>query len=257
MRYEILGPARIVDDGGHGSFISARKIETVLVRLLIEAGTVVSADQLKSEIWDGNSPRQERAALYVYISKLRGFLARHGGPRERVVTRSPGYLLRLGDDEFDVDIFHQLLATARGHARARRHDRVVACCEQALALWRGVVAGDPHHGRAVRGLTARLTDERLECLEMTIESRMALGQHRQVIGRLYSLVVEHPLREVFYRQLMLALYRSDRQDDALRVYLHARDALKGELGLEPCPSLRDLQNAILASDRDLYAYSGT
>lgn len=257
MRYEILGPVRVVDDAGRGSLISARKIEAVLVRLLIEADNVVSAGRLKSEIWEGRSPRQDRAALYVYISKLRSFLTRRGGARERIITHSPGYLLRLGDDEFDLNEFQHLMDTARGHRREQRHDGVVECCERGLALWRGPVAGNLHQGPAVRSFAARLADERLECLEMLIESRMALGHHREVIGRLYSLVADHPLCEVFYRQLMLALYRSDRQNDALRVYGRAREVIKGELGLEPCPSLRDLQNAILASDQGLYAYSGT
>jgi DNA-binding SARP family transcriptional activator len=112
------------------------------------------------------------------------------------------------------------------------------------------VLGDLRNGPIVDGFVTWMMESRMECLEMLADAHLRVGRHRELVGRLYSLTAENPLREAFYRQLMLALYRSERQADALKVYQSARATLNDELGLEPCKALRDLHQAILAEDYD-------
>jgi SARP family transcriptional regulator, regulator of embCAB operon len=250
VRYEVLGPVRLVD-GDDRDAISARKIETVLTVLLIRSDQVVPLDQLITEIWGEAPPRRAMAGLHVYISQVRKFLDRPGRTENPVVTRAPGYLLRKGDDEIDFHLFSEAVERGRRLTRARRYEEAAACLEEALGLWRGPVLGDQSGGPIIEGFVTWMTESRLECLELCAEAYLRLGRHREVIGRLYSLVTENPLREVYYRQLMLALYRSERQADALEVYRSARDTLREELGLEPCRALRDMQRAILTADERL------
>jgi DNA-binding SARP family transcriptional activator len=250
MRYEILGPLRLLD-GDQVSVISAPKIEIVMTVLLVRSDQVVTLEQLMTEIWGDQLPRRATAGLHVYISQLRKFLSRPGRPDNPVVTRPAGYLLRKGSDELDLHIFLQSVEGGRGYFRDQRYEQAVACLDQALGQWRGPLAGDLRAGRIIDGFAAWLAETRLECLEMLMESQLHMGRHREIVGRLYSLTLEHPLREAFYRQLMLALYRSERQADALRVYQGARTMLNEELGLEPCRGLQALNRAILMADPEL------
>jgi len=244
MRYEVLGPLRVVDDRGISS-ITARKIEVLLAVLLIRADQLVSADRLAGEIWEENAPRRATAGLHVYISQLRKFLSRPERPHGPIVTRPPGYELRLDGDRIDAEEFLSLAKAGRQYAQAGEYEPAAECFERALALCRGPTLGHLQGGHIIEGYVARLSEERLECVELMLDARLALGRHREVIGQLYSLTADHPLREPFYRQLMLALYRSGRQADALGVYQMARRMLNRELGLEPCRPLQDLQYAIL------------
>lgn len=246
MRYQILGPLRVID-GDRPSLISARKIETVLALLLVRVDRVVTPEQLMAELWGDRPPRRAAAGLHVYVSQLRKFLARPGRAENPVLTRPPGYLLRRGDDELDLHDFLALVEEGRRHFRERRWAEAVGRFDRALALWRGPVLGDVR-GPIVDSFVAWLSEVRMECLETLIEAQLHLGRHRELVGRLYSLTVENPLREAFHRQLMLALYRSERQADALRAYQSARRTLVAELGLEPCRALREVQQAILADD---------
>jgi DNA-binding SARP family transcriptional activator len=250
MRYEILGPLRVVDRDGI-SFISARKIEILLAALLIRADHLVAADQLIAEIWGDRPPRRATAGLHVYISELRKFLSRSDRPDNRIVTRPPGYVLNMESDEIDVQIFLNRVNTGRAHVREQRHEAAAECFSSALALWRGPVLGDLTTGSMIEAFTTWLSEARMECTEMLIDAQLQLGRHRELIGRLFSLTAEYPLRESFYRQLMLALYRSERKADALKVYQSARRTLDTELGLEPCRALQDIQRAILVADDQL------
>ena len=247
MRYEILGPLRVSDEHGV-SFITAGKVEILLAVLLVRAGEVVPTDALMTEIWGERTPRRAAAGLHVFVSQLRKFLSRPGRAGNPVVTRSPGYVLTLADDEFDAHEYLRYLEAGRAHAAQNRHEQVAECLSAALALWRGPVLNGPCPGPILEGFVSWLTEARLDCTEMLIDAQLALGRHREVIGRLYSLTAEHPLRESFYRQLMLALYRCDRQADALKVYQSARRALNEELGLEPCRALQEVHRAVLQAD---------
>jgi DNA-binding SARP family transcriptional activator len=230
------------------SAINARKIQLVLAILLIKHDQVVTIDQLSAEIWGDHAPRRATAALQVYISQLRKFLGRASGLESPIVTRPPGYVLTVGPDELDLYIFQSLVRQGREHARAQRHEEAAASLESALGLWRGPVLSSLRDSPAVNAFAAWLEEARLECAEMLVESTLALGRHRDLIGFLYGLTAENPLREVFHRQLMLALYRAERQADALKAYRQARETLNTELGLEPCRALRELHRAILLAD---------
>ena len=248
MRYEILGPLRVVDKNGSSSVVSARKIETVLATLVIRSNQVVPFDQLIAEIWGDMPPRRATAAVHVYISELRKFLHRVGQSKNPVVTIAPGYMLSKGTDDIDSHQFVRLMGEGRAQIRETRYDEASATLREALGLWRGNALDDLRSGVIIDSFVTWLTEERLECYEMLGDVQLELGLHREMVGELYSLIAENPFREAFYRQLMLALYRSDRQADALHVYQRARKVLHDELGLEPCLALRTLQEAILAGN---------
>jgi DNA-binding SARP family transcriptional activator len=184
----------------------------------------------------------------VYISELRKFLHRPGQAGNPVVTIAPGYLLRKGTDEIDFHQFLQLMSQGRAHMKENRHEAAADRFEEAVGLWRGCPLDDLRSGTIIDSCVTWLSESRLECLEMLGDAQLLLGRHREIVAHLYSLTAENPFHEAFYRQLMLALYRSQRQADALKVYRAARKTLHEELGLEPCRALRELQRAILADD---------
>jgi len=250
VRYEVLGPLQVVEDGNVSS-MKAPKAEQLLTTLLIRSNQVVTIDQIIRELWGEQIPKHALAGLYVYVSQLRKFLSAAGHKGNPIVTHSSGYLLRLELDELDFHDFRGLVDAGRAHVKEQSHERAVAVFESALSLWRGPILAAPENGPIGYGFLAWMTEARLECIEMLMECHLLLSHHRELIGRLYSLIAEHPVREVFYCQLMLALYRSDRQADALTVYQQARRTLQSELGLEPCRALQDIQHAILTADDQL------
>ncbi|MGH3164914.1 MAG: AfsR/SARP family transcriptional regulator [Trebonia sp.] len=259
MKYEILGPLRVSDEERTAS-VGAPKVETLLALLLSRPNQIVAIKLLIDEIWGEDIPRRATAGIHVYISQARRFLNGFGGQDEPIVTNSPGYILRPGSAEIDYQSFERLATRGRDCVRKQRHAEAIIYLENALALWRGPVLGELSCGPILSGFTTWLTELRMECIETLVDSYLLLGRHRELIGRLYSLIAEYPLREVFYRQLMIALYRSDRQADALNVYQGARQILHDELGLEPCRKLQEIQRAILSTDRRLNQFetvSGT
>jgi len=204
VRYEILGPLRIVDSTGP-AFITAPKIELLMAVLLIRANRPTSIDQLVTEIWLDTPPRRANAGLHVYVSQLRKFLDRPGESTSTIVTRPAGYVLDLGADELDLSVFLDLVERGRESAKAGYIDVAVAHFEQALGLWRGDALGDFPNRPIVGGFLGWLGEKRLECAELAVEGQLHLGRHREMIARLCSLTGEYPYREAFYRQLMLAL----------------------------------------------------
>lgn len=247
MRYELLGPLRVVN-GDATAFISAPKIGTLLAALLLRADLVVTHDQLIEEIWGEDRPKRVMASLHVYVSQLRKFLGRLGRPDNTIVTWPSGYLFRTASDELDYRVFTRLVEQGRALAESGQDEAACARLEEALRLWRGAALAELPRGPIIGGGTVWLSEVRLDCLELLIECQLNLGRHRELIGKLYTLTAEYPLREAFFRQLMLALYRADRKAEALRAYQSAREILRDELGLEPCQALQDLQRAILTAD---------
>lgn len=251
LRYRLLGLVTL-SDNDQESTISAPKVELLFATLLIRANHVVGFNQLITEIWGEQPPRRANAALHVYVSQLRKFLRPAHGPNP-VVTRAPGYLLRTDgeqDGERDIAEFQRLLSQGRALYLAGRHEDADADLTAALDLWRGPALGEvAGNGPIIRGFVAWAEAARLECLELQIDTRLAMGRHRMVVGDLYRLISEYPLRETFYRQLMLALYQADQQADALAIYQSARDVLDAELGVEPCQRLRTLHREILLGDK--------
>ncbi|MET9354000.1 AfsR/SARP family transcriptional regulator [Streptomyces sp. NPDC006617] len=255
MEYRILGPIKVVDEGRE-SFLNARKVQALLAVLLIKAGQIVSVDQLIAEIWDKNPPRRANASLHVYISQVRKFLSRPHHKGSRLVTRAPGYTLTLGEDTLDVREFQRRVAEGRDQLMCGCLEEANTALTSALAMWEGRALGDlTGEGPIIRGFGVWAEEARLECMEMQFETCLALGHRRQLTGPLFQLVSENPMRETFYRQLMLALYQAGRQADALRVYQSARATLSDELGVEPCQALRDLHQAILVGDEVRSEYS--
>jgi DNA-binding SARP family transcriptional activator len=247
LRYEVLGPVSIIRNQTR-FFISARKIETLLAVLLVRANQVLSINQLMTEIWEGVPPRRANAGLHVYVSQLRKLLHEPEQAASPVITQPPGYLLHVEPGQLDLHVFEAAVSRGRALLEKLRYGEASELFEHALGLWRGPVFEEYSCGPILRGFNTWLTETRLECVEMLIEAQLALGRHRQLVGRLYSLVAEFPLREAFRRQLMLALYRTKRPVDALKVYETTRLMLREDLGLEPSLTLRELQLAILRGD---------
>lgn len=218
--------------------------------LLLHANEVVSTDRLIDELWGAAPPESAANMLQGYVSHLRKTLepGRGRGEHEILVSRPPGYVLQIRSDQLDAERFVQLTDEARrlleeGDARVAA-ERFCA----ALALWRGPALADLTYEPFARGDVERLEELRLAALEERIDADLMLDRHELVIGELRELVAGHPLRERFRAQLMAALYRCGRQADALEVYRDGRRALLDELGIEPGPTLRDLEQAILRQD---------
>lgn len=249
MRFELLGSLRVVEvnDGMRTpSGTLPRKVANLLAVLLVRANRVVSTEQLIAELWGEHPPRRAMATLHVYMSQLRRFLATADAAPIR--TQSPGYCLTVGPGECDLDEFRELTQEGRAHLRAGRHAEAATLLGRARSLWRGPALADAGSGPVVTGFTAWLEELRLECLEMLFEAQLHLGRERELISSLQVVIAEHPLHEVYYRQLMTALYRCDRRAEALMVYRKARARITEELGLEPGRSLQQLHQEILVAD---------
>ena len=210
--------------------------------MLIRANQVVSADLLIDEVWGDEPPDAARPSLHSYVSHLRKAL----GP-DRLEGRAPGYILHAADDEVDAAAFESLVGQARRRAST---DPVAAArgLHQALALWHGEPLADLANELSLRPEIERLSDIRLAAQEDLFDAELSLGRHADLSAELERLVGRHPLRERLCGQLMLALYRSGRQADALAAYHRLRTALDTELGLDPSPALETLQRQILNHD---------
>ncbi len=233
---------------GQSLGLAGARTRAVLAMLLVHANQVVSSDRLIEELWPG----QPRAAdsLQVRLSELRKVL-RSAGEADRLATRPPGYLLRVTPTELDALQFEQL--AAEGNAALAAGDAVTAAqrLDQALQLWRGPALADLDAAPFARAEAGRLEEERLAALESRAEALLDCGRHRDLIAELETLTAAHPLRERFWLQRMLALYRAGRQADALRAYRDLRAILIADLAIEPGPELRDLHARILRQDPGL------
>jgi predicted ATPase/DNA-binding SARP family transcriptional activator len=248
FRFSVLGPLEVCRDGVVVRLGGVRS-RAVLAVLSLNANRVVSTDRLVDELWGERPPKTARTALQGHVAQVRRALGE--GSEAVLVTESGGYRLRITPGGLDLERFEQLVSEAR--LNAADGDFAVASerLGEALALWRGPALADVS-SEAFAGLEAgRLEEARLMALEERIEADLALGRHRDVVGESRALVREYPLRERLWGQLMLALYRSGRQAEALDAYREARQVLVDELGLEPGPGLCDLEQAILAHDPGL------
>jgi DNA-binding SARP family transcriptional activator/tetratricopeptide (TPR) repeat protein len=245
MHYRLLGPLEVVGDDGRAIAFGGDKERILLAALLLGANRVVSAARLIDAMWGENPPLTAVNALQAQVSRLRKKLA-EGSGSVTVLDREPsGYRLVVGTDEFDVARFQELV-----DAGADTPLEVSARLSEALGIWTGPALVDVDSD-VLTAEAVRLDELRLVTLERRLEADLALGRHRQVIPELEVLVADQPLRERFRGQLMLALYRSDRQADALGVYRQTRDILAGQLGIDPSPALQALELAILNQSTDL------
>jgi DNA-binding SARP family transcriptional activator/pimeloyl-ACP methyl ester carboxylesterase/class 3 adenylate cyclase len=246
VEFGVLGPLEVTADGRPFGLAGART-RAVLALLLVHANQVVSSDRLVEELWPGQPADKATDSLQVRLSELRKAL-RAAGAADRLVTRPPGYLLRVAPGELDALRFEQL--AAEGDAALAAGDAATAAqrLDQGLGLWRGPALADFDTVPSARAEAGRLEEQRLAALESRAEALLTCGRHRDLIAELETLTAAHPLRERFWYQRMLALYRAGRQADALRAYRELRDILIAELAIEPSPELRELHARILRQD---------
>ena len=245
LEFRILGPLEVVEQQQR-VVLGGLKQRALVAILLLHRGEVVSSDRLIDELWGERPPATAAKTLQAYVSRLRKALG-----SEVLVTRNGGYALAASAGQLDADRFEGMVADARraladGDAAGTRE-----LLGSALALWRGEALADLGYEPFAQAEIARLEEARLGAVEDRIDAELMLGHHRELLGELEALVTRHPRRERLLAQLMVALYRSGRQADALDVYRRARRALDDELGLEPGPELRALEQRILTHDAAL------
>jgi predicted ATPase/DNA-binding SARP family transcriptional activator len=222
---------------------------TLLTALLLRPGETVSASALADVLWGDAPPRNPSNALQIQVSYLRKQLGRLA-PTQPLLTRPGGYALDVERDQIDAHRFERVVRqVSRSESRDRTEmSEALHELEEVLALWRGDALADVTGEPFAMGEAARLEDLRLVAIELRNDLLLRLGQHHELVGELSLLIRDHPLRERLHEQLLVALYRSGRQADALRAYERARTQLVEELGVEPGPALRELEGRILAHD---------
>jgi predicted ATPase/DNA-binding SARP family transcriptional activator len=231
MEFRLLGPLEVLDDDGVPIPLGGRRPRALLAMLLLRPNETVSTDRLIDGIWGESTPASGQGALQVHVHALRRAIG-----ADRILTRSPGYLVRVGVEELDVERFERLAASSDP-------DELRA----ALALWRGPALADVAYEPFAQAEAARLDESRLAALEARIAADLEHGRHSALVAEVDGLAAAHPHRERLQAHRILALYRCGRQADALAAYREARDALD-ELGLEPSPELRSLERRILEHD---------
>jgi DNA-binding SARP family transcriptional activator/tetratricopeptide (TPR) repeat protein len=244
MEFRILGPLEVISDDGPVE-VRGAKPRGLLGLLLVHANEVVPPDRLIDDLWEGEPPRSATATLQTYVSQLRKLL-----PLASLRTRAAGYVLDVEPEEFDALRFELAVREVERVDRASPKS-VAARLHDALAWWRGAALADFEGALWARPEATRLEALRLSAIEKRVEARLTLGDHTALVPELESLVGQHPLRERLWALLILALYRSDRQAEALRAYARLRGILGEELGIEPATELARLEEAVLLHDPEL------
>ncbi len=249
MEFRILGPLEVLD-GSRVVPVGGRRKRGVLAILLLHANRAISVDRLIEELWGDRPPATALQTARVHVSQIRKTLG-----HDAVRTLSAGYVLQVEPDRLDAQKFERLVAEARAALAVDDAAPAATLLRDALGLWRGPALADFTYEPFAQAEIARLEDLRLAATEARIDADLVLGSGPELVDELDGLVAEHPLRERFRAQLMLALYRAGRQSDALGAYRSARDTLVGEVGLEPGAELRELESAILRQDTSLGAHA--
>ena len=248
MEVRILGPLEVGADGGAVA-VSGAKLRALLAVLAVNANRPVSTERLALALWGEDAPPGTMKAVKVHVSRLRRAL----GDSDVLETTPAGYRLVVGPDELDAERFERAVAAGRAALAAGDAPRASELLRGALDLWRGApleeFAWAPFAPPEIR----RLEELRLSALESRVEAELVAGRHAELVAELHRLTGEHPWRERLHAQLMLALYRSGRQGEALEVYRHAREVLVEQLGIEPGSELHRLHQAVLAHDAALDA----
>ena len=260
LAFGVLGP---LEARHHGEplRLGGRQQRAVLAMLVCRVGRAVSTDRLIEGVWPERVPAGAVTSLQTYVCHLRRALepARpRGTPARVLVTAADGYQLAVERDAVDLGRFEDLVAAGDEALRLGLLADTVAAYDVALALWRGEVLADLADLKFVAPVRDRLEELRLAALQSRFEAELGLGRHRAVVPEAGALVREHPLREGFHAQRILALYRSGRQSEALAAYRDLRSLLDTELGVEPSPPLQELNVRVLRQDPalDLAARSG-
>jgi DNA-binding SARP family transcriptional activator/class 3 adenylate cyclase len=253
VRIGVLGAVEVYGPGGDAVPLSRAKARGLLAALVVHLNRPVSRDALVEALWGETPPAGAEATLQSYVSQLRRALGAGEEPSAgpRLVSRAGGYVLEVDPDLVDAGRFERLAAdgaAARRAGDAASADRLLS---EAMSLWRGPAYAEFAAQPFTRADAERLEEARLAALEERFDVALELGRHRDVVAELESLVAAHPLRERFSAQLMLSLYRSGRQADALAVYRQLRLRLAEELGIDPSPALRELERSILQQRSEL------
>lgn len=247
ITFNVLGPLEIVRPDGTNVPI-APKVRLVLALFLVNAGAVVSIDNIVDELWEDHPPRSATTTAQTYVYQLRKLLNRECCGREPLATLAPGYILRIGDqDLLDVSTFRQLVLRARSQLDKSHPQQAAELLRQALDVWRGPPLANVACGRLLKAQVAQLKEEQSLTLELRIEVDFNLGRHRRLIGELRSLVLIHPLNEWFHARLIEALSLTGRRREALEAYRNLHSCLYHELGILPSPEVQQLQRDILAT----------
>ena len=249
LEFRVLGPLE-VGRGQQGLPLGSPKQRALLGLFLVHANEAISRERLIEELWGDAAPKTVNAVLNVYLTRLRRLLA-DGTGEQLLLTQAAGYVLRVPPDQFDAHRFEALLEKGRRELASGEAKRASLTLRNALALWRGPALADLAFESFAQTEIARLEELQLAALEARIEADLALGRHDSVVAELETLVAAHPYREGLRAQLMLALYRSGRQAEALEMYRRARRTFSEELGIEPGPRLQELEGAILRHDSSL------
>jgi DNA-binding SARP family transcriptional activator len=245
----ILGPLEI-ESGGRLVRLAAGKQRTLFALLLLQDGRMVSSEQVIEELWGSEPPASARKIVHNLVSQVRGAL-REAGCERRLLTQGQAYQLRLEPGELDAEAFAGLLKGSRNALASGDYACAAELAGEALALWRGPPLADFRYEPFAQTEIARLEESQLLAREQRTEAELALGAASELVAELETLVAAHPLREALRAQLMLALYRSNRQAEALEVYRSTRRRLLDELGIDPSPALQHLEQAILRQDPSL------
>jgi DNA-binding SARP family transcriptional activator len=251
VEFRILGLLEVLTASGEALSLGSSQQRAVLALLLIHAPELVTRDRLIDELWGERRPATAEHAVHVHVSAIRKILRADGGLDEVVLRGSrSGYVLEADPERVDARVFERLVSDAQ-HALPDDPFKARELLGEAIALWRGPALADLSHESFAHAEVRRLEELRLEGLELRIDADLALGRHLRLIGELDQLIAVHRFRERLRGQLMLALYRSGRQAEALEAYRAARTMLVGELGIEPSPALQQLERAILAQEPKL------
>lgn len=256
LNFFLLGRLEVHSDCGRIGVRGGLQ-RTLLQTLLASEGRVVPEEELVREMWDANPPEGVANALHAHVSRLRKKLAllEPGRSTSRLVGNSYGYQITIGPGELDATVFIGLVKRAEELLGSDPH-AASAVLRDALRMWCGPVFGGDAGGAVCRAAAVHYEEYRIRATELFFESELALGNHTSILGELGRAHAESPLREGLCRQLMLALYRSGRQAEALETFRRMRGRLVADLGIEPSPLLRRTERAILEHAPDLQ-WAGT
>jgi DNA-binding SARP family transcriptional activator/DNA-binding beta-propeller fold protein YncE len=249
LEFRVLGPLEVIR-GQQGLPLGSPKQRALLGLLVVHANEPIPRERLIEELWGGAAPKTVNAVLNVYLSRLRRLLA-DGTGEQLLLTQAAGYVLSVPPEGLDARRFEALLERGRRELASGQVGRASLTLRDALALWRGPALADLAFEPFAQTEIARLEELRLAALEARIEADLALGHQDSLVAELETLVAAHPFREGLRAQLMLALYRSGRQAEALEMYRRAWRTFNEELGIEPGPRLQELEGAILRHDSSL------
>jgi DNA-binding SARP family transcriptional activator/transcriptional regulator with XRE-family HTH domain len=247
LRFRVLGPLEVWDGAGWRE-IGSPKWRAVLAALLINNGQVVSTDTLIEAAWGDEGPAKAANLISIYVLRLRRLIG--GAAGSSLVTRAPGYQLRVADDETDAGLFEAMVRDSRRELSAGEPERAASQLAEALALWRGSPLADVPRSALVEAEADRLAELKLDAVELRVIAELACGSHAQVIPELRRVLADNPLREGLWLLLMRALVSSGRHAEALDVYGRARAVISDELGVDPGAELRRFYAQMLAASDD-------